>query len=217
MVSCRGVNIRSKRWNSPPRSRASTNSTAITPNPISSSSLTPRLVACSEKNSESRITAPKSAMDAAAMISCPVRPVACPESLSTGTTSPSEVAHRMIATSSGDEVKPAADSASPASTASANDATKPSSASVSGRPRSRRMSISRPARNSRNASPINASTSTGGSTCTHPSSAGPITIPATISNTGDGTRTRGISRTTSGARNATTMTISRFVNDMDAS
>ena len=61
-----------------------------------------------EKNSESRITAPKSAIDAAARTSCPNRLVSSPTSLSTGMITPSEVPQRMIATSSGVSTRPAA-------------------------------------------------------------------------------------------------------------
>src|SRR5207302_1894681 len=102
----------------------------------------------------------------------------------------------------------------PQATAIANDSTNPAAASFSGRPRSRCTSISSPARNSRNARPTRASTSTGASTATHPSSDGPRTMPATISSTGEGTRTTGIARTTSGAANATAETINRFMKDM---
>ena len=52
--------------------------------------------------------APKSAIDAAAMISCPKVEEISPESLSTGTSTPSEVAQRMIATSSGVSTSPPA-------------------------------------------------------------------------------------------------------------
>src|SRR5918998_5743068 len=46
---------------------------------------------------------------------------------------------------------------------------------------------------------------------TQPSTEGPITIPATISSTGEGTRSAGSALTTSGAMSATTMMISRLV------
>ena len=52
--------------------------------------------------------APKSAIDAAAMISWPNVEEISPASLSTGTITPSDVAHRMIATSSGVSTSPPA-------------------------------------------------------------------------------------------------------------
>ena len=79
------------------------------------------------------------------------------------------------------------------------------------RPRSRCTSISRPARNSRNASPIRARISTGSSIWTQPRPEGPIAIPATISSTTAGSRSRGASPRANGAANATTTTIRRFV------
>ena len=58
-------------------------------------------VASREKNSVSRITAPKSAIEPAAMTSCPKLEPLSPESLSRGTMIPSEVAERTIAVKSG--------------------------------------------------------------------------------------------------------------------
>jgi hypothetical protein len=50
-----------------------------------------------------------------------------------------------------------------------------------------------------------------GSTCTQPSTEGPIAIPAISSITTDGTRTLGKKPSTSGAPKPTATTISRFV------
>ena len=75
--------------------------------------------------------APKSAIEAAAMISCPNVDEISPASLSTGTSTPSEVAHRMIATSSGVSTRPAALSPSATTTAIPNERAKPSAASRS--------------------------------------------------------------------------------------
>ena len=111
-----------------------------------------------EKNSDSRMIAPKSAIDAAAMISWPKVEAISPASLSTGTSTPSDVAHRMIATSSGVSTSPPALSSSDTATAIANDSAKPAAVSRSSGPRSFSNSISSPARNSTNASPISATT-----------------------------------------------------------
>ena len=211
VVSISLANTRSARALRPARISATASSTATSAKPVSNNNRAGRPVDSSENNSDSRITAPKSAIDAAAMISWPVAPPSWPESLSTGTTSPSDVEHRMIAMSSGAEANPPAASSSATTTAIAKDTTKPVSARISGRPRSLCTSISRPARNSRNARPIRASTWTGASTCTQPSSEGPSTMPATISSTGEGTRNAGTALTTSGATNATTTMISRLV------
>src|SRR5690242_191706 len=53
---------------------------------------------------------------------------------------------------------------------------------------------------------------TGWSTSTHPRTWGPTTIPATISRTTAGSRSRGASPSVSGASRAMTATISRLVN-----
>ena len=66
-----------------------------------------------EKKIESRITAPKSAIVPAAMISCPKVDEISPASLSTGISTPSEVAQRMIATSNGVSTRPPAFSKQP--------------------------------------------------------------------------------------------------------
>ena len=196
------------------RINASVTSTATRASPPRSSNIGPIPADSAEKNSDSRITAPKSAIDAAATTSWPASPSIASASLRTGTTSPSDVAHSVIATSSGAVVSPVAAMATPRPIAIANDSAKPASARRSGRPLNRWTSISRPARNSRKARPMRARTCTGGSIVTHPSTEGPSTMPATISSTGDGTRTTGIARTTSGATTATADTTSRLRNDM---
>src|SRR3954452_13817938 len=84
---------------------------------------------------------------------------------------------------------------------------------MSTRPRSRRVSISSPARNSRNASPNSARICTGRSTCNQPSTDGPSTIPATISRTTDGMRSQGRNPTSRGAATATAQMMSRLVNE----
>src|SRR3954449_5220576 len=89
--------------------------------------------------------------------------------------------------------------------------TNPSEATRKVLPRRRVGSISRPARKRRNAKPRIESTWTAESTSTQPSPEGPTTMPATISSTTAGSRRAGASPRVSGARNATTTTMSRFV------
>ena len=74
--------------------------------------------------------APKSAIEAAETISWPNVDEISPASLSTGTITPSEVAQRMIATSSGVCTRPAALSPKPTTTAIANESAKPSAVSA---------------------------------------------------------------------------------------
>ena len=66
-----------------------------------------------EKNSESRMIAPKSAIEAAAITSCPKSDEMFPESLSTGTITPSDVETRTIAMKRGDLMKPPASKREP--------------------------------------------------------------------------------------------------------
>ncbi len=74
-------------------------------------------VACRpEKNSVNRMIAPKSAIEAAAITSCPKLELTLPESFSTGTITPSEVEARTIAMNSGESTSPPAWNASPATT-----------------------------------------------------------------------------------------------------
>ena len=91
---------------SAPRTTAST--VAASTNSAPSSSSVEPVPPSPEKKIESRMIAPKSAIDAAAMISCPKVEEISPESLSTGTSTPSDVAQRMIATSSGVSTSPPA-------------------------------------------------------------------------------------------------------------
>ena len=82
-----------------------------------------------EKNSDSRMIAPKSAIEAAAITSWPKLEEMLPESLSTGTITPSEVATSTIATNSGDLTKPPACRPRPTTIAITNETTKPSAVS----------------------------------------------------------------------------------------
>ena len=77
-------------------------------------------------------------------------------------------------------------------------------------PRKWRTSISRPARKSRNASPIVDTNRTAWSGFTRSSTAGPSTIPATISSTGPGTGTRGTAARINGTAAATARTATRL-------
>ena len=166
-----------------------------------------------EKKRVSRMIAPKSAIDAAATMSWPKGDEISPVSFSTGTITPSEVAQRMIATSSGVWTSPAADSPKPTTTAIAKETMNASAVRRRIWPRSFSNSISRPARNSTKPSPINASTSMVWSTSTMPSNDGPTTMPATISSTTDGNRTRGNRPSRNGAAKATATTIRRSLKD----
>jgi hypothetical protein len=59
-----------------------------------------------EKNSDSRMIAPKSAIEAAAITSWPKLELMLPESFKPGTITPSEVATSTMATNSGDLTNP---------------------------------------------------------------------------------------------------------------
>ena len=212
VVSCsRTRSARRRRERSAPRS---TTKTAIdrVPSAPSRSSVEP-VPPSPEKNTESRMIAPKSAIVAAATTSCPNGEAISPASLSTGMSTPSEVAQRMIATSSGVSTSPAAPRPSATARAIANESAKPSPVRRSTSPRSRAKSISRPARKSTKASPISAITAIESSTTTRPRTDGPTTIPAMISSTTDGSRAAGSSPSARGTTNATATTISRSVNE----
>ena len=107
--SCPAAGARSSRMRmdrSAPR--VTTKTTAASANTLPSSTSVEPVPPSPEKKSDSRMIAPKSAIDAAAMISCPNVDAISPASLSTGTSTPSDVAHRMIATSSGVSTRPPA-------------------------------------------------------------------------------------------------------------
>ena len=127
-----------------------------------------------------------------------------PASLSTGTTRPSDVADRVMATSSGRHEPSRRVNPTPAADAQRQreSGSRARRAAATGRAAGR-TSISSPARNSRNASPNSARICTGRSTCTQPSTDGPSTIPAMISRTTAGSRSSGAKPTTSGASTAT--------------
>jgi hypothetical protein len=125
-----------------------------------------------EKNNVSNTIAAKSATVAPAMIVCPASVSSCPVSLSTETTSPSEVAESATAIKSAELVQPRAVRAAPIRTPRPIVTRYPNPAVRSARPCSRRRSISSPARNSRKARPRTASTRTGRSTSTSPSTEG---------------------------------------------
>ena len=163
-----------------------------------------------EKKIESRITAPKSAIVPAATISWPKVEEISPASFSTGIRTPSEVAQRMIAISSGVSISPVAFSTSATSNAIPKDTTNAISVTRRTCPRSRWKSISSPARKSRKASPSTEITEIASSTWTIPSTEGPITIPARISSTTDGSFTLGKKPRVSGATKVTATTISRL-------
>ena len=174
--------------------RTVTNTTAASTSSAPRSSSVEPTPPSPEKNSVSRMIAPKSAIDAADTISCQNGVEISPESFSTGTITPSEVAQRMIATSSGVSTRPAADSPRPTTTAIPNETAKPSAVRRRTCPRSFSNSISSPARKSTKPRPIRATTSIAWSTSTIPSSDGPMTMPATISSTTEGGARQGKGR-----------------------
>ena len=79
----------------------------------------------------------KSATDAAAMTSWPKVLSLRPASLSTGMTTPSEVAERTIARKSASSTTPVTESSTPMASAIANETTKPPAATPAIRPRRR--------------------------------------------------------------------------------
>src|ERR1700730_1030875 len=182
-------------------------------NPSSSATLTPGDPASREKKSESRMTAPKSASEAPA-ITCWPKPLSLwPASFRTGTTRPSEVARSVMAMKRGALTRPAGTTAKPTPTPIASEARNPAPASLSAGPLSRSKSISRPARKSRKARPRVDSTWIGRSTCTQ-CSTGPRRMPAAISSTTAGTRSRGARPSRSGARKATAATATSCVEEL---
>ena len=158
--------------------------------------------------------APKSAIDAAAMISWPNVEEISPASLSTGTSTPSEVAHRMIATSSGVSTSPPR--------------LQPERDGERDRERQREPEQREPQH--RPAQPREVDLQAGeeeherqpderdrprppGRPRPARARDGPTTMPATISSTTDGSRTPGNRPSRNGAANATTQTMSRLVSE----
>ena len=214
LVSCRRTSVLEiRRECSAPITANSTAAMASTKKPIRSS-LVPAPLDSPEKRNDSSSTETKSAIEAAAITSWPKRVVDSPASWSTGTITPSEVEVRITASSSGSSPMPAKSSAKPAISASTSDAAKPAEAARRSAPRSAPRSISRPARKSRKASPISARTSTGWSISTQPSTAGPRTMPITISSTTEGRRSPGTMPIASGAKKPAATTISRLSNEI---
>ncbi len=186
--------------------------TATTPRKSSiRTSVVSKLAPDDEKNSDSRTTVVKSAIEAAAITSWPNGVPVWPASLSTATTIPNDVAARMIATSSG------ASTSSTASKISATASARPSEIRKAAptRPRCRSScasnAISRPARKKRNTRPIDAKTSSGAVASIRSSATGPITMPATISLTIGGTFGSGSRSTSSGAAVAAASTKTKSV------
>ena len=166
-----------------------------------------------EKKTESRITAPKSAIVPAAITSWPKVVSIWPLSLSTGIRTPSEVAQSVIAISSGVSIRPVARRRTATVIASANEATKATVVTRRTCPRRREKSISRPARNKRKARPRTATTEIESSTSTIPSTEGPTMIPAVISSTTDGRRNLGNRPSTNGTTKATATMIRSPLNE----
>ena len=192
------------------RSAAMTTRTTRTPSSDSNSSLGAMAVARPEKKRESRTTGQTSPSEAPAIANWPTGRSARPASSRMGTIKPSDVARRMIPTSSGLSTTSAACSTIPMIRASSALRQSASAARRARGPRKWRTSISRPARKSRNASPIVNTSRTAWSGFTRSSTAGPSTIPATISSTGPGTGTRGTAARISGTAAAIASTATRL-------
>ena len=159
--------------------------------------------------------APKSAIEPAAMTSCPNVEAISPASLSTGISTPSEVAQRMIATSSGVSTRPAAlqQRARPTS-AIPNESAKPSRRQPQHRPAQPREVDLQPGQEEQEREPEHRDHLDRLVDLDRPEHAtGRSTIPATISSTTDGSRTRGKRPSTKGAAKATATTISRPLNE----
>ena len=148
--------------------------------------------------------APKSAIVAAPMISWPKVVEISPASFSTGIRTPSEVAQRMIATSRGVSTRPPAFEAEADHERDPERQREPARRSVAAPARAacRTRSRDRPGTARRRARSARPPRSTA-STSTMPSTDGPITIPATISSTTEGSRSRGTRPSANGAANAT--------------
>src|SRR6516162_8729996 len=157
------------------RSVAMTTRTAKTPSSDSSSSLGPRAVARPEKKRESKTTELTSPSEAPAIANWPTGRSATPASFRIGMIIPSDVAMRMIPTSTVLSTTPAACNAPLMPKASTALRPIPNPARRARGPRKWRTSISRPAMKSRNASPIVDTSRTAWSGCTRPSTAGPST------------------------------------------
>ena len=142
-----------------PASEPPATSTSIK-NVPSRSSFVARPFDSPEKNSVSRMTAPKSATVLPAMTSWPKSELALPESLSTGTTRPSDVADSVMAMSSGDWIRPPARSRKPMTSPSASEMISPMAGRRSRGPRSRSSSTSSPETKSRNPRPTTERTRT---------------------------------------------------------
>src|SRR5919204_371046 len=170
-----------------------------------------------EKKSERRTIVATSAIEAPASTTCPNCVVDSPASLSTGMTTPSEVAAAMIPIRSGDFTRPASCRPSAKTSAIPSEAANPTPVSFSRRPRNCSNSTSRPASRSRNARPSRLITCTGSSTFAQPRTEGPSAMPSTISSTTAGSRNAGTRPSARGAAKAAAATIRRFVNPALAS
>ena len=193
----------------PARRSVMTTSAATSPKPASSITVLAVEDACREKNRASRSTAPKSPTEAPEITSWPNVLLVSPASLSTGITRPSEVASRMMASSSGLPTRPSAPIPDPDIRARPIETRNARPVSFRIRPRSRSKDISMPARKRRNARPMSERIWTGRSTRSQPISEGPSTMPARISTTTAGNRSAGKSPSVKGAAKATAVTSSR--------
>ena len=161
-----------------------------------------------EKNIDSATIEPNSATEHAATTNVPACVSRMPASFSTGTTIPSDVADRMIASSSGSmitSVLPSGTREPEPDDQRRDEADEPELATAAraacrSRARGRRGTAGAPRR-------AGEKTVMTVSSATQSSSAGPITIPAAISSTDDGMGSDGTRPRSSGTATATTITI----------
>jgi hypothetical protein len=106
VVSCSRTSVDERRMERCRPRIASATATTKTPNAIRSASFEPSPPDSPEKKSDSRTIGVTSAIDAPATTTCPNGVAVSPESLRIGRITPSPVAERMIATSSGDLTRP---------------------------------------------------------------------------------------------------------------
>src|SRR3954451_10779112 len=185
---------------------------AITPsaasNSASSSNRPASGVSVPASPTDRSTTAAASPADAPASAIRPTGRASTPASDSTGTTRPSDVASSATPTRTAPPT-PSASSTAVTAPAPTSEIAIDTATRRPNRPRNRRRSISEPARNSRNDRPSRAIARTVASGVTQPSTDGPISTPTTISSSAPGTRSAGISPSSSGTPAATASTTTR--------
>ena len=183
---------------------AATASAIATPANAASSRAALRLLLPAVRKIDTRMIGPTSPTDPAAITIVPNGVPIIPSSRRIGTSTPSAVVARAIATITGSSMTPVASSTTAAAAPIASDSSQPPPASRRGRPRMTFSSISDPARKNSAASPMLASASVNGSVCTRSSTSGPTRMPSMISTTTIATRNRRGTSAMIGASTAST-------------